>query len=60
MEYKHFGKALLALSVLSVLIATVDYLNLMEAPLGLGANSWMLVGVVLAVYAVAAKQWKSS
>ncbi len=59
MEYKQAGKVLLALSVLSVLVATVDYLNLMEAPFGLGANSWMLVGTVLAIYAAVAIQWKS-
>ena len=59
MEYKQPGKVLLVLSVLSVLVAAVDYINDM-ALFGLGADSWMLVGIVLGVYAVAVKQWKSS
>lgn len=59
MEYKQPGKVLLVLSVLSVLVAALDYINDM-ALFGLGADSWMLVGIVLGVYAVAVKQWKSS
>jgi len=59
MEYKQPGKVLLVLSVLSVLVAALDYLNDM-ALFGLGADSWMLVGIVLGVYAVVVKQWKSS
>ena len=59
MEYKQPGKVLLVLSVLSVLVAAVDYINDM-ALFGLGADSWMLVGIILGVYAIIAKQWKSS
>ncbi|OGY32045.1 MAG: hypothetical protein A3A57_02910 [Candidatus Woykebacteria bacterium RIFCSPLOWO2_01_FULL_41_12] len=58
MEYKQPGKVLLVLSVLSVLVAALDYINDM-ALFGLGADSWMLVGIVLGIYAIAAKQWKS-
>ena len=40
MEYKQPGKVLLVLSVLSVLVAALDYINDM-ALFGLGADSWM-------------------
>jgi len=60
MEYKNSGKWLLVLSVLSALVAAVDFLSLLDAPLGLGANSWMLVATALGIYGVAVKQWKSN
>ena len=58
-EYKHGGKVLLVLSVVSVVIATLDKLYDI-AFLDMGADSWMLVGIVLGVWGIAVKQWKSS
>ena len=57
-EYKQPGKILLLLSVLSVLAAGLDALG-NTSVFNLGANSWLLVAIVLAVYGNAAKQWKS-
>ena len=58
-EYKHGGKVLLVLSVVSVVIATLDKLYDI-AFLDMGADSWMLVGIVLGVWGIAVKQWKSN
>lgn len=57
MDYKGLGKVLLVLSVLSILIAALDYLIDITL-LGLGADSWMLVGIAFGVYAALVKQWK--
>lgn len=56
MDKKTASTGLLALSILSVAAATLDYLA--DVPvLNLGADSWMLVGIAFGVYALAAKQW---
>jgi hypothetical protein len=59
MQYPQVGKVFLLLSVLSVIIAAFDFWN-DSALFGLGADSWMLVGIAFAVYANSLKQWKSS
>ena len=51
------GKILFLLSVLSVLAAALDAIGNISI-FELGANSWLLVAIVLAVYGNAAKQWK--
>lgn len=54
----NLGKILLLLSVLSVLAAALDAIGNVSV-FNLGANSWLLVAIVLAVYGNVAKQWKS-
>ena len=59
MQYQQVGKLFLALSGISIIVAAFDFWN-DSAMFGLGADSWMLVGITLAVYANSVKQWKSS
>ena len=56
MDKKTAFQALAALSVLSVIIAALDYFSDL-ALFNLGADSWMLVGVVLGVWALIVKEW---
>ncbi len=56
MDKKTASQGLLALSVLSVLVAGVDYFTNL-ALFNLGADSWMLVGISLGVYTLVVKQW---
>lgn len=58
MNYYQPGKLLLGLSVLSIIAATLDALGDILI-FNLGANSWMLIAIVLAVYSNSVKQWKS-
>lgn len=58
MDKKTVFTGLVALSVLSVIIAALDYASDL-ALFSLGADSWMLVGIALGVYALVAKQWSS-
>lgn len=51
----NLGKILLLLSVLSVLAAALDAIGNVSV-FNLGANSWLLIAIVLAVYGNAAKQ----
>lgn len=56
MDKKTLSVGLIAISVIAVLLAGVDYFGIGEAPLGLGANSWMAVGIALGIYGNFAKQ----
>ena len=56
MDKKTAFQALVALSALSVVIAALDYFSDL-ALFNLGADSWMLVGVVLGVWALIVKEW---
>lgn len=58
MDKKTAFQGLLALSVLSVIIAGLDYFSDL-ALFNLGADSWMLIGIALGVYALVVKQWSS-
>lgn len=53
----NLGKILLLLSVLSVLAAALDAIGNLSV-FNLGANSWLLIAIALAVYGNVAKQWK--
>ena len=57
MDKKTAFQALAALSALSILIAALDKFLIIKAPVGLGADSWMLVGIALGVWALLVKQW---
>jgi hypothetical protein len=50
MDKKTISLGLLALSLVAVLLAAWDFLTTGAAPLGLGADSWVLVAILLAVY----------
>ncbi len=53
------GKIILILSLLSVIIAALDkFFDVVI--LDMGADSWMLVAILLAVWSNSVKQWKSS
>lgn len=53
------GKIILILSLLSVIIAALDkFFDVVL--LDMGADSWMLVAILLAVWSNSVKQWKSS
>jgi len=53
------GKIIFILSVISVIIAGLDkFFDV--AFLDMGADSWMLVAILLAVWSNSVKQWKSS
>ena len=56
MDKKTAFQALAALSALSVIVAALDYFSDL-ALFNLGADSWMLVGVALGVWALLVKQW---
>jgi len=56
MDKKTAFQALAALSALSIIIAALDYFSDL-ALFNLGADSWMLVGVALGVWALLVKQW---
>lgn len=53
------GKIILILSLVSVIIAGIDKFFNMTL-LDMGADSWMLVAILLAVWSNSVKQWKSS
>ena len=55
MDKKTISMGLLVLSIIAVLLAAWDYVSKGTAPLGLGADSWMLVAIVLGVYGLFAK-----
>ena len=59
MQYQQVGKVFLLLSVLSIIVAAFDFWN-DSALFGLGANSWILVGIIFAVYANSLEKWKPS
>ncbi len=56
MDKKTAFSILSALSVLSVIVAGLDYFSDI-ALFNLGADSWMLVGITFGVYALISKQW---
>lgn len=55
MDKKTVSTGLIALSVISVILAGLDYFSDNFAPLGLGADSWIGVAALLAVYAIYVK-----
>jgi hypothetical protein len=55
LDKKTLSVGLIALSVLAAVLAAVDFLNLVDAPVGLGANSWMMVAIALGIYSNYAK-----
>lgn len=54
-DKKTISLGLLVLSLVAGLLAAWDYLTTGAAPLGLGADSWMLIAIVLAVYGLYVK-----
>ena len=54
MDKKTTSLALLVLSLVGILLAALDYIGNVPV-LNLGADSWLLVSIVVAVYAVYAK-----
>ena len=57
MDKKTAFQGLSALSVLSLILAALDKFLIINAPIGLGADSWMLVGIALGVWALIVKEW---
>ena len=57
---KHMVKFFLIPSKIAVVLAGLDYLNIVNAPFQLGANSWLLIAIILGVYAIATNQMKTS
>ncbi|OGY23393.1 MAG: hypothetical protein A2172_04155 [Candidatus Woykebacteria bacterium RBG_13_40_15] len=53
-DKKTTSLALLVLSLVGILLAALDYIGNVPV-LNLGADSWLLVSIVVAVYAVYAK-----
>ncbi|MEX0616818.1 MAG: hypothetical protein WD231_03355 [Candidatus Woykebacteria bacterium] len=56
MDKKSAFIGLIALSALSVFVAALDYLADLTL-FNLGADSWMLVGIALGVWALIVKEW---
>ena len=57
---KHMLKLFLIPSKIAVVLAGLDYLNIVNAPFQLGANSWLLVAIILGIYAITTNQMRSS
>lgn len=57
---KHMLKFFLIPSKIAVVLAGLDYLNIVNAPFQLGANSWLLVAIILGIYAITTNQMRSS
>ena len=55
MDKKTMSLGLLVLSLVAGLLAAWDFFTTGAAPLGLGADSWVLVAILLAVYGVYVK-----
>jgi threonine/homoserine/homoserine lactone efflux protein len=56
-NYKNPGKVLFLLSVLATFAAALDAIGDITI-FNLGANSWLLISIALAVYGLTAKHWK--
>ena len=50
MDKKTVSLGLLVLSLVAALLAAWDFFSTAAAPIGLGADSWMLIAIGLAVY----------
>ena len=57
MDKKSLGTGLIVLSVIAAVLAAIDFISRTSewAPLGLGADSWLGVAIVLGVYAIYVK-----
>lgn len=51
MNMKNKSDVLVALSIIAVVLAAVDFLGNM-AVVGLAGTQWILIGIVLAIYAL--------
>ncbi|OGY21054.1 MAG: hypothetical protein A2113_02905 [Candidatus Woykebacteria bacterium GWA1_44_8] len=58
MDKKTLSFGLIVLSLIAAVLATIDFISKTNewAPLGLGADSWLGVAIVLTVYAIYVKQ----
>lgn len=55
MNKKTLSTGLIVLSIIATVLAGFDWISANFAPLGLGAESWVVVAIALAVYAVYTK-----
>jgi hypothetical protein len=55
MDKKTVSTGLIVLSAIAAILAGLDFLSTNFAPLGLGAESWVVVAAALGVWAVYAK-----
>ena len=57
MDKKALSTGLIVLSVIAAVLAAIDFISKTNqlAPLGLGADSWIGIAIVLGVYAIYVK-----
>ena len=55
MDKKTISTGLIVLSLIATVLGALDYVKSGLAPLGLGADSWIIVAIGLAAYAVYVK-----
>ena len=56
MDKKTISVGLIVLSLIAAALGAVDYFAKDLAPLGLGADSWIIVSIALGIYAVYIKE----
>ena len=56
MDKKNLSFGLIILSIIALLLSALDFFVNNVAPLGLGAETWVLIAIVLGIYGVYVKQ----
>ena len=56
MDKKNLSFGLIILSIIALVLSGLDFFVNNVAPLGLGAETWVLIAIVLGIYAVYVKQ----